>query len=95
MLRTHAPEPAGAVMPDTPAPVRAYQLIYTNVEADLSPARQRGFQVWLCSPELTPEQRRATAKQSYGSSASTMSRDVARSLGAVFGATTTQTDKTM
>jgi hypothetical protein len=50
-------------MPDTPAPVRAYQLIYTNVEADLSPLRQRGFQVWLSSPELTPEQRRMTAKR--------------------------------
>lgn len=50
-------------MPDAPAAVPAHQLIYTNVEADLSPNRQRGFQVWLASPELTPEQRRATAKR--------------------------------
>ena len=50
-------------MPDTPAPVLAHQLIYTNVEADLSPKRQRGFQVWLCSPELTPDQQRLTAKR--------------------------------
>src|SRR5262249_4459190 len=57
------PESAGAVMADPPAPVLAHQLIYTNVEADLSPARQRGFQVWLCSPELTPDQRRHTAKR--------------------------------
>ncbi|MBX9628745.1 MAG: hypothetical protein K2X82_33435 [Gemmataceae bacterium] len=41
----------------------AAQLIYTNVEADRSPARQRGFQVWLASPDLTPEQRRAVAKR--------------------------------
>jgi hypothetical protein len=50
-------------MPDTSAPVLAHQLIYTNVEADLSPKRQRGFQVWLCSPELTPDQQRLTAKR--------------------------------
>lgn len=40
-----------------------YQLIYTNVEADRSPTRQRGFQVWLASPELSPEARRAAAKR--------------------------------
>ena len=47
----------------TPRPVVGSQLIYTNVEADLSPARQRGFQVWLCSPDLSPDRRRAVAKR--------------------------------
>lgn len=41
----------------------AFQLIYTNVEADRSPTRQRGFQVWLASKELSPEVRRAAAKR--------------------------------
>ena len=40
-----------------------YQLIYTNVEADRSPTRQRGFQVWLASPELSPETKRVAAKR--------------------------------
>lgn len=47
----------------TEPPITGYQLIFTNVEADRSPTRQRGFQVWLCSPELAPEQRRAVAKR--------------------------------
>ncbi len=43
--------------------VEAFQLLYTNVEADQSPTRQRGFQVWLASPELSAEQRRLTARR--------------------------------
>ena len=43
--------------------VKCFQLIYTNVEADDSPARQRGAQIWLSSPELTTEQRRVVAKR--------------------------------
>lgn len=50
-------------MTGSPAEVIGYQLIYTNVEADLSPTRQRGFQIWLASAELTPDQRRAAAKR--------------------------------
>lgn len=46
-----------------PGSITVSQLLYTNVEADKSPARQRGFQVWLCSPELTPEQRKAIARR--------------------------------
>lgn len=47
----------------TPRSARATQMIYTNVEADMSPHRQRGAQVWLCSPELTPEQRQSVARR--------------------------------
>ncbi|MBX9581926.1 MAG: hypothetical protein K2X87_16600, partial [Gemmataceae bacterium] len=46
----------------TPAAVTAEQLIYTNVEADRSPTRQRGFQVWLASADLAPETKRAAAR---------------------------------
>lgn len=46
-----------------PLTLTARQLIYTNVEADLSPTRQRGFQVWLASADLTPDQRRAVARR--------------------------------
>jgi hypothetical protein len=43
--------------------LQAAQLIYTNVEADQSPTRQRGFQIWQWSPELSPDQRRLIAKR--------------------------------
>ncbi len=47
----------------TGRPEPAAQLLFTNVEADRSPTRKRGFQVWLCSPTLTPDQQRAVAKR--------------------------------
>lgn len=37
--------------------IRAAQLVYSNVEAEHSPTRRRGFQVWLCSPRLKDQQR--------------------------------------
>lgn len=37
--------------------IRAAQLVYSNVEAEHSPTRRRGFQVWLCSPRLKDHQR--------------------------------------
>lgn len=40
-----------------------HELLYTNVEADLSPARSRGFQVWLASKELDAEDRRFIARR--------------------------------
>lgn len=55
--------PVKVMTTDPPAAMTGLQLIYANVEADLSPARQRGFQIWLCSPELAPDQRRAIAKR--------------------------------
>jgi hypothetical protein len=42
--------------------VTGSQLIYTNVEADRSPTRQRGFQVWLASRDLSADAKRAAAK---------------------------------
>jgi hypothetical protein len=37
------------------------QLIYTNVEANDSPSRRRGFQIWLASPGLAEPVREAIA----------------------------------
>lgn len=47
----------------SPATVTVRQLIYTNVEADQSPTRQRGLQVWKWSKEFTPEQRKLIASR--------------------------------
>jgi hypothetical protein len=43
--------------------VRAAQLVYTNVEAEDSPTRRRGFQVWLFTPGLSEGLRRELAKR--------------------------------
>ena len=40
-----------------------YQLLYTNVEADRSPTRVRGFQVWLASEQLSANDRRFIARR--------------------------------
>lgn len=47
----------------TQGPLIARQLICTNVEADLSPTRQRGLQIWQWSPGLSVDQRRLIAQR--------------------------------
>jgi hypothetical protein len=43
--------------------VTALPLIFTNVEAEDSPTRQRGFQVWQAARELNPEARKEIARR--------------------------------